>query len=334
MKNVLQILVVTLISFTAFSQTARVNIIHNSADAAAEQVDVYLDANLTLDDFTFRTETGFIDFPAGVEVIIGVAPPTSTGPGDIIASFPVTLMDGETYVVVADGIVSPTGYDPPQPFGLQVYVMGREAATSGTNTDVLVHHGSTDAPTVDVVETGVGAGTIVDDISYTEFQGYLELPTADYVLEIRDETGSVGVAAFAAPLATLNLDGAALVVLASGFLNPANNSNGPAFGLWVSTGVAGNLVELPSAPLGVNDFDTTTFSLYPNPTSNQLNLVVEGIELANFYVSITDMLGRTVVNNVVTSNNTIDVSALQTGVYQLSVLDGPATLVSTKFIKT
>ena len=46
--------------------------------------------------------------------------------------------------------------------------------TSG-NVDVLVHHGSTDAPTVDVVETGVGAGTLVDDISYTEFQGYLEL---------------------------------------------------------------------------------------------------------------------------------------------------------------
>ena len=28
---------------------------------------------------------------------------------------------------------------------------------------LLIHHGSTDAPTVDVVETGVGAGTIVDN---------------------------------------------------------------------------------------------------------------------------------------------------------------------------
>jgi len=333
MKNVLQILAVALISVTSFSQTARVNIIHNSADAAAEQVDVYLDAALTLDDFTFRTETGFIDFPAGVEVIIGVAPPTSTGPGDIIASFPVTLMDGETYVVVADGIVSPTGYDPPQPFGLQVYAMGREAATNGTNTDVLVHHGATDAPTVDVVETGVGAGTIVDDISYTEFQGYLELPTADYVLEIRDETGTVGVAAFAAPLATLNLDGAALVVLASGFLNPSNNSNGPAFGLWVSTGTQGGLVELPAAALGVNDFDTTTFSLYPNPTAGQLNVSLEGTELANFNVTITDMLGRTVVTNMAVTNNTIDVSSLQTGVYQISIMDGATTLDSKKFIK-
>lgn len=333
MKNVLQILAVAVLSTTAFSQTARVNIIHNSADAAAAQVDVYLDTALTLDDFTFRTETGFIDFPADVEVVIGVAPPDSTGPGDAIATFPVTLMSGETYIVVADGIVSPTGYDPIQPFGLQVFALGREAATNATNTDVLVHHGSTDAPTVDVVETGVGAGTIVDDITYSEFQGYLELPTADYVLEIRDETGTVGVAAFAAPLATLNLDGAALMVLASGFLNPANNSNGPAFGLWVSTGTAGDLVELPSAPLGVDDFDATTFALYPNPAGNNLNVAVTGIELANFNVSITDMQGRIVLSNTLVRNSSIDVSNLNVGVYQLSIMDGTTILASKKFIK-
>ena len=33
---------------------------------------------------------------------------------------------------------------------------------------LLIHHGSTDAPTVDVVETGVGAGTIVDNASYKD----------------------------------------------------------------------------------------------------------------------------------------------------------------------
>ncbi len=61
-------------------------------------------------------------------------------------------------------------------------------------TDVLVHHGSTDAPTVDVYETGVGAGMIVDDLMYADFAGYLELGVLDYVLEIRDETGTSTVA--------------------------------------------------------------------------------------------------------------------------------------------
>ncbi|WP_187658783.1 DUF4397 domain-containing protein, partial [Flavobacterium macrobrachii] len=90
-----------------------------------------------------------------------------------------------------------------------------------------------------------GAGTIVNDISYPQFAGYLELPNLDFVLDVRDATGTTTVARYSAPLQTLNLDGAALTVVASGFLNPASNSNGPAFGLWVATAAGGNLIQLP-----------------------------------------------------------------------------------------
>ncbi|MEZ4857970.1 MAG: T9SS type A sorting domain-containing protein [Flavobacteriaceae bacterium] len=314
----------------AFSQ-ARVNIIHNSADAAATEVDVYLDDALAVDNFAFRTETGFIDFPADVEVVIGIAPPTSTGSGDAIATFPVTLANGETYVVVADGIVSPTGYDPAPAFGLAVYAMGRESATVGTNTDVLVHHGSTDAPAVDVYETGVGAGLIVPNISYTEFAGYLELATADYVLQI-NAAGGGGVAAFGAPLATLGLEGAALVVVASGFLNPANNSNGPAFGLWVATGSAGNLVELPSATLGGNDFDLKKIALYPNPTSEILNF--QSDKKANYVIQIVDMQGRILLQDATAfETGNINVSFLSAGIYNVLIVDNNKVIGSTKFVK-
>ncbi|MCK7525256.1 MAG: DUF4397 domain-containing protein [Ignavibacteriales bacterium] len=91
---------------------------------------------------------------------------------------------------MANGIVVPEGYNPPTPFDIYVYDMGREFATNTENTDVIVFHGSTDAPVVDVVEVGVGAGTIVDNLAYSDFAGYLELPTDDYYLEIRDETGT------------------------------------------------------------------------------------------------------------------------------------------------
>ena len=39
---------------------ARVQIIHNSADMAAQSVDVYLNNELLLDNFSFRTSTPFI----------------------------------------------------------------------------------------------------------------------------------------------------------------------------------------------------------------------------------------------------------------------------------
>lgn len=313
------------------NSTARVQVIHNSADAAAATVDVYIGGALAVDDFAFRTATPFIDFPAGVETEIAIAPPTSSSADEAIATFPVTLARQETYIVVADGIVSPEGYDPAPAFGLEVYDMGREAATDGANTDVLVHHGSTDAPTVDVVEVGAGAGTIVDDLAYTDFQGYLELPTADYVLEIRDETGSVTVATYGAPLATLGLDGVALTIVASGFLNPANNSDGAPFGLWVALPAGGELVELPSETLGIGDFQIDNLALYPNPATNVLYM--EGLPVADLQVQIVDMQGRIVMSQNIQSDTGLDVSSLNSGLYQLMIVEGNTIVGNKKFIK-
>ncbi|NND62368.1 MAG: DUF4397 domain-containing protein [Flavobacteriaceae bacterium] len=314
------------------ASTSRVQVIHNSADAAASEVDVYIGGNLAVDNFAFRTATPFIDFPAGVETEIAVAPASSTGVGDAIATFPVTLGRQETYIVVADGIVSPSGYDPAPAFGLEVYPMGREAALDAANTDVLVHHGSTDAPTVDVVEVGVGAGTIVDDISYTEFAGYLELPTVDYTLEVRDETGSVTVASYEAPLATLGLDGAAITVVASGFLDPTVNSDGAPFGLWVALAAGGDLVELPTTTLGINDFNANEIAVYPNPANGEL--FIKGLDDTSYDVSVVDMQGRILsVNTMSSDNEAINVSSLSTGVYQLVFSDGNIIIGSKRFIK-
>lgn len=234
---------------SANAQTARVQVIHNSPDDIADSVDVYLNGNLLIDNFAFRTASPFIDAPAGTQIDIDIAPKTSTSVAQSIANFPLTLTSGETYVVVADGItgLSSTSYNPAPAFDLKIYTQGRESSMMTGNTDVLVHHGSTDAPTVDVYESSVPAGTIVDNAPYGGFAGYLELATADYVLEVRDEMGSTTVASFDAPLATLGLSNSAITVVASGFLDPSQNGNGPAFGLYVALPSGGNLVALPTS---------------------------------------------------------------------------------------
>ena len=311
------------------TQTARVQVIHNSADAAAETVDVYLNETLLIPNFEFRTASPFVDAPAGVEIELSVAPPNSSGVEDAIYTAPVTLSADETYIVVADGIVSGSGYNPPQPFGLQIYDMGRELADESGNTDVLVHHGSTDAPTVDIIETGVGAGTLVDNISYTEFQGYLELPTADYIIDVTDETGSVTVASFQAPLASLELDGVALVAVATGFLDPSQNSDGPAFGIGVALPTGGPLVMLPEL-LGNQDHElSNAIALYPSPAKEQVTLSNRSntaLETAMIY----DLKGKLVSQidlQDMQSERVIDISSYATGVYMVHITGGQSSVV-------
>jgi Domain of unknown function (DUF4397)/Secretion system C-terminal sorting domain len=231
-------------SLTLKAQTARIQVIHNSADAAADTVDVWLNNTLLIDDFVFRTAFGFTNAPAGVPFDITVCGKNSVDTVNEVKRFSgLQLTAGEKYVIVANGIVSASGYSPAPAFNLDIYGLGRESASNPANTDVLVVHGSTDAPTVDIVAPGVG--TLLNNVSYPQFSNYLELPTADYNIQVRTASGTDVVAEYAAPLQTLNLNGAALVAVASGFLNPAANSNGPAFGIWVAPPTTGPLLQLP-----------------------------------------------------------------------------------------
>jgi uncharacterized membrane protein YciS (DUF1049 family)/uncharacterized protein (DUF2236 family) len=309
----------------AAAPTARVQVIHNSADAAAALVDVYLDGALLIDNFAFRTASAFIDAPATADIEVAIAPSTSTSVNDAIATFNYNLAIGETYVLVAEGIVSPSGYSPATAFDIAVYDMGREAAASTGNTDVLVHHGATDAPTVDVNEV-TGPLVLVDDISFSEYSDYIELPTADYTINVSTANGATVVEEYLAPLSTLGLDDLAITVVASGFLDPTQNSNGAAFGLWVALPSGGALVELPTTALSVDEFGLTDINIYPNPAENILNINFK--DFLETEAVLYDISGRMVRNKTLSNvNSTMDVSQLQNGVYilELSNEKGKAT---------
>ncbi len=240
------------------AQTASMQVIHNCADAAATTVDVYAGTTLLIDNLQFRyASQTFTNIPANTNIVVGIAPPTSTSSSQSIATFTVNFAANSTNIVVADGIVSPSGYSPSNmmaPFTLNTFTSGLIAAPNGTTTSLLVHHGSTDAPTVDIVAPFTGTNPVIPNIlvnnaPYGAFAGYLNLPTANYKIQVRDQYNSNVVAEYSAPLSTLGLGGAALSVIASGFLNPANNSSGPAFGLYVSTVAGGSLIPLPTSTI-------------------------------------------------------------------------------------
>jgi hypothetical protein len=316
---------------------ARIEIIHNSADAAASVVDVFVNGAEAVPDFAFRSTTGFITLPAGMPLDIDVAP-DGAGLGGSVGTISIPfLSSGKTYIAIANGIVSGSGYSPAPAFGLDIYDQGREEAMNqGANeTDVLVYHGSTDAPIVDVAETGVGAGTIVEDIAYSEFQGYLELGTLNYQLTIQDETGAVNVARFDAPLQSLMLEDAAITVLASGFLDPSMNSGGAMFGLWVSLGTGGNLIPLSNVT-GVEEVEViNNASLFPNPTNDNATMFFDLVENTNINLEVVNTMGQSVVvksyGQMSSGNHRVEIPASQMapGFYFVN-LTTDSGMVSTK----
>lgn len=314
-------------------EVARVQVIHNCADAAADSVDVYINGTLLLNNFAFRTASPFVNAPVGVPVTLGVAPKNSTSVADTIYSTTVTLSSEKRYILVANGLVSPTGYTPAAtavPFRLSIYQQGREiSAFSADTTDVLVVHGSTDAPTVDVK---AGMATLVNDISFGSFAvgGYLNLPTNNYTLDVTNASGSTVIKSYTAPLTTLGLDEDAITVVASGFVNPAVNSNGPAFGLWVALASGGALIPLPEATASVTAVQAAAnYRVYPNPVSGRLHFAATGNTIAK-HVGIYSVTGSLVAEMKDVASGSFEMSDLAAGIYIMKVVDaeGAAAIFS------
>jgi hypothetical protein len=238
---------VALLAQDLYAQGAKLQVIHNAADPAAAKVDIYVGQQKTIDDFAFRTASKFLDVPAGVPLVIGVAPGNSMNAGESIATFTVTLDANGVYLAIANGVLdakSFTANPGSAPIGFNVFPIGK-ARTKGdgaSTVDIKVFHGATDVGAVDIY---AGDNKLLSKVGYGVSSDYLTVPAASYVIGVAP-TGAQPIARFTADVAKLG--GQAITVLASGFLNPAANKNGAAFGLFAVTADGGAFLPLPAAP--------------------------------------------------------------------------------------
>jgi DNA/RNA endonuclease YhcR with UshA esterase domain len=229
--------------------TARVQVIHNSADVLADTVDVYVNDALAIPDFAFRTATPFIDLPAGVTLNIGVAPGNSSSVNDTLANFPFILSADEKYVVFANGVLDSSLYQQnpdgkSTEFNLFVKDMALETA-AGSDVDFFVLHGITDVPAIEVRVRELGNAVIIDSLSYGDLTPYITAPAQNLTLDIYTADGTSNLASLEAPLA--GLGGKSLTVFASGFGDTSANQNGPEAGLYAAY-ADGTVIMLNPAP--------------------------------------------------------------------------------------
>jgi len=309
-------------------------IIHNAADPAAAEVDIYVNGFKFLDDFAFRRATPFVEMPAGVAYEVAIAPSNSESADDAIARFNYELEPG-TYIIVANGVLSTEGFagnsDPnaaPITFNLFAVPNARTEATQGTNVDVLVFHGATDAPAVDVL---AGEARLIENLSYGKASNYLEVPAGTYVLGVAP-TGGAPIAAYRADL--VDAAGSAITVLASGFLDPTENSGGPAFGLFVATAEGGDLIPLPLVETSVRSFDVIPGGLtaVPNPSNGATRLDYVQPVNGPATVDVYDVTGNSVYTAMVdvvegATSLSLPLTGLPVGSYRARIVTG--TFVAT-----
>jgi hypothetical protein len=212
----------------------RLQIVHNAADPALAQVDIHLgtfpdDDPIQL-DFRQATPATFFAGTGTLPVIFSARGNRTTPLATVNLTLPPA---GSNAAVFAQGVVNPSNFAPnpnniSTAFGLRDFtgVKGVEAAG---NFAAMAFHGVTDAPTVDVEIEGVGT---VSNLRYGSSSAAPVTFASGVARRINIKVGSSTVASFNLSQ-TQARDKVGAIIFASGFLNPANNQNGPAFGLYI-----------------------------------------------------------------------------------------------------
>ena len=260
--------------------SADVQVVHNSPYSI---VDIYVDEELSIEAVPYRESTGMVELP--LSNTIGVAP---TGES-VIASFPFELTAMQKYVVVATGIVG----DSLHPLNLFASSLQVEAIDN-EHFSLKVMHGVTDAPSIDIHANG---DLLVENLSYGEFQGYVDLPASDYTFDITVHGETVPVASFSALLSSFG--GMSGVVYASGFLSPAETDSSFTLILTTPSGYVETLPSSGSALLTDNltisvPNDFVLLQNFPNPFNPNTSIAYHLQTSSPTSVTIYDLMGNRV----------------------------------------
>lgn len=310
----------TVIELPVYTPQAEVQIVHNAADPAAASVDVYLNGAILLPDFAFRTATPFVSVDAETLISVGIAPANSTSADDTLVNFDFNLPDGGKFIIVANGVLAPANFASNPDglstgFNLFVQPGARSESEESNKVDVLVFHGATDAPEVDIL---VEDNVLVPALSYTQFAGYLSVDPAEYILTLTPAGDNDNIiVGYDADLSAL--EGNSITVIATGFLSPDDNNDGEAFGL-MAVLANGDVVMLPEAELGsVANLIPVSGSLYPNPAQNQVVFRTMAFETAQY--KVVNIAGQEVLQGTWNAHNpAISLDSLSNGLYFVELI--------------
>jgi len=304
MRTLMIIATLAMFLFGAAQAQTTIQAIHGAADPGLDTVDVYVGIGAipltVIQDISYSSANPTIESTVNNTVLdFGIAPGNSTARSDTVANFPVFIAPDSNYIGLFRGVVDPSGFAP-NPDGREISLgvsftdQGRLQSTTTGSVEIIVFHASTDAPTIDITTAG-GSVTVVDDLAYGDVSAYVPVTPGIAMLEIRDASGANVLFSLQADLSAYA--DSTLSIIASGFLDPSMNQNGPAFSV-DAISVGGTRIPFGLLTgIGDDENQLTDYRLlqnYPNPFNPTTTIEFSIPQNERVELTIYNALGETV----------------------------------------
>ncbi len=323
------------IAGTSLGQNARVQVVHNIPSAAADTVDVYVNGDLVSDDLGFTGAIPFTDMAAGdLEISINARTSTSATDG-VLFTQTVAVSADSSYLIVAQGTID-------APMLLPVRGINEAAADTST-VNVTLIHGIPDAGPARVFSQLTQADIVTLPYGFAApnlpFPAVLGAggPIAVDLINAADSADT-----WVSKLVDLiNLRGVAVVVIASGLLNPGAGESGPnAFAVFAD-GSSGVLPDATSTAIEATGDIPSSISLsnnFPNPFNPTTNFEFTLDSPQQVAVRVFDVTGRLVETladgqyAADTYRVSFDAAGLSSGTYIYQVQTAEKTISKTMLL--
>jgi hypothetical protein len=239
---------------------ALVQFVHNAPSAT---VDVYVNGELALDDFAYKTATPFIEMVSGTSTI-AIADRNSTSASQAVATTTLTVDSNQRHIVFVNGTLDPAVLTAPSDLSLSKFSPAQEEAPTLDDVSVLFYNGMNNGAVVDLESGGTmwadntAAGTF--GIGYNDVTA-----NSVYTLNLTDGTG--------ASMGSYNLDlswwkgRTATVFVGPGYANPSVPE------VWVALSNGGTF---PLTQISQSPNATARIQLIHNAPTATVDVYVDG----------------------------------------------------------
>lgn len=335
MHKTILTLIFLLLSALSWAQSstttmARLQFIHNAPDPALPKIDVYIGNNKFIDNIAFRSATPYLEVPAGTSVSLAIANESSTSAAQHFYTLPVTLVEGNSYIVIADGVRSTIALRPTHPFTLSLISETRTESLIPSNIDIIIHNFSGNPVLNVVLPANPGEASTLDVYYRSTAGGYLAIPAIDHLAVVNSPSNNTRLATYAAQFGTLGLQGRSAVLLSSGFMDPNPDVYEAEYTVLMAVAEGGSLIPLPFLPGTTQSFAQGNITMHPNPAVDFLNFEFP-FAVQKIRAQIVDNMGRQ-VRVIDDFGLRLDVSDLREEVYTINLeIDGRT--YTDKFVK-